>query len=695
MTAMLALMFIPLAPRAAASCTPVIGGGNDGPYINPDLIRAMDEQPDAQHAVILVARLSRAPFDLESMLPTPEEYNECTTRWLAWEDLQQRCEKGEDVSETELEAAEREAKEFDRALVDQQEAAYESHYWDYAAIVAQDVPPVLDEARAILGDRVRQLHEASQLLPASATREEVEKLCAVAGLKEIWLDPPAEPQLDISRLSIEADRVHNGEVGGIPYTGAGVKVAGVDTGLAPDHPRLPVPTTANQKNFACRDGRDATDWCECGSQQGHGTNVAGIIFTQPDPCCTEGDCPPLCNGLCSDPCDALLGIAHGATPIVAKMIHQVPNQGSCLCNRACTPCPLQNYYPPTWSLIVEGLSWAATLPGSVGPNADVVSCSMTSQTYNNNYAATDADHITSRNMDWVIYAGGALIAQAAGNSAENPLLQPPSGAYNVISIANYHDHGTVTRSDDTIATDSCRGPTHDLRRKPDFCAPGSEIETTRFCWTWPAPLFIGFGGTSAATPHAAGVLALLREARPSVTPRQAHALLVNSTYPFQAQESWQQGSGWGQLDAYHTVLWRYRTVDGIVTSPQQEYSSLLSVIPPGERAVLTLVWQRKMTSENDPHWDAHGNPSPASLTLSLDGKLPEGEWEVLVVDQPDNGDDGKPEDTVRRVWKDQNPQGQPQYSFRIRVTHAPTSDSPYEDAQQFTIASRHPFASSP
>ncbi|MCC7292525.1 MAG: S8 family peptidase [Phycisphaerales bacterium] len=693
---MLALTIIPLSPRVAMGSAAVGGGdGASGPFIDPDLIRAMEEKPDAEHSIIVVARLSRAPFELESMLPAPDEYNACTARWLTWEDLQQRCEKGEDISETELELAEREARDFDRSLVEKQEVAYEAHYWNYAGIVAQDVPQVLEAARAILGPRVRQLHEASQLLPATATRDEIEKLCDVEGIKEIWLDLPIEPQLDISRLSIEADRVHNGEVAGVPYTGAGVKVAVVDTGLAPDHPRLPVPTASNQKNFACRDGRDATDWCECSGQQGHGTNVAGIIFTQPDECCTDGDCPPICEGECSDSCDSYVGIAYGSTPVVAKMIHEVPNSANCLCVRSCTQCPLNDYFTPSWSLVLEGLSWAATLPSAVGPNADIVSCSMRTITYNNNHEATDANHITSRNMDWVVHAGGAPVAQAAGNSGSNGPLEPPSGAYNAISVANYNDHGTVVRSDDTIATDSCSGPTFDLRRKPDLCAPGSEINTTRFCWVWPGLLFVGFGGTSAATPHAAGVLALLREARPSLTPRQAHAVVVNSSYPFQGQTQWEQLAGWGQLNAYQTVLWRYRTVDGTVAAPFEQQTFNIGVVPADDLAVLTLVWHRAMATESDPVLDSQGNPSPTSLNFYLEGKLTGGDWEILVVDTPADMNDGNQEDNVRQVRRVQNPQGQPQYSFRVRVEHFPTNDSPYVGSQQFTVASRHSFVANP
>ncbi|MCC7291212.1 MAG: S8 family peptidase [Phycisphaerales bacterium] len=691
---MLALAIIPLSPRVAMGSAAACGGdGASGPFIDPDLIRAMEEKPDAEHAIIVVARLSRAPFDLESMLPAPDEYNACTARWLVWEDLRQRCEKGEDISEAELETAEREARDFDRSLVDKQETAYEAHYWDYAAIVAQDVPQVLEEARAILGTRVRQLHEASQLLPATATRDEIEKLCGVAGIKEIWLDLPIEPQLDISRLSIEADRVHNGEVAGVPYTGAGVKVAVVDSGLAPDHPRLPIPTAANQKNFACRDGRDATDWCECTFGHGHGTNVTGIIFAQEDDCCLGGDCPAYCEGQCSDPSDQCVGIAPDATIIIGKIIHEVPLFGCPPCGQ-CTPCP-NNYYPPNWSLFMEGLSWAATFPAEIGPNADVISSSLAGAEYNQ-HSQTTAQHVTALNLDWIINSGGAVCSQACGNSGTGGVL-PPSGACNAISVGAYDDQGTVSRADDTLVPGSSQGPTADLRRKPDVCAPGGTITTTAYCYDPPNDLMEEFGATSSASPHVGGTLALLKEARPSLTPRQAHAIIVNSAVPYGGNPEWQAKPGWGQLNAFQAVSWRNRLHDGTVSDPNDMEVVGITTVPAGATVIASLVWHRAMMSEVDPVEDENGNPSPASLELFLERKLSPGSWALVDSDvvAPNAGSDGKQEDNSRRVSGDQAAYGQPQYLFRVRVEHNPTLDSPFSGAQSFTLACSHALVVSP
>lgn len=244
---------------------------------------------------------------------------------------------------------------------------------------------------------------------------------------------------------------------------------------------------------------------------------------------------------------------------------------------------------------------------------------------------------------------------------------------------------------------SAYGPTVDNRRKPDLCGPGEAKTSTRYCWIWQNAIFAGFGGTSSATPYVAGALALMKEARSSLTPRQSHAILLNSAAPLGSQDNWEEQAGWGQLNAYHAVLWRNRTVDGTVTDPDDSETFQLSTVPAGDDVVVTLVWHRAMDSETDPAEDGDGNPSPACLELFLERKVSGGEWEHADSDvvPPNGDDDGNPEDNVRRVTAVQAEEGQSQYQFRVRVEHNPTTDTPYKGSQGFSLASRHAFATAP
>jgi serine protease AprX len=85
---------------------------------------------------------------------------------------------------------------------------------------------------------------------------------------------------------------------------------------------------------------------------------------------------------------------------------------------------------------------------------------------------------------------------------------------------------------DTVATFSSRGPTLDGRQKPDICLPGADITAARSAGTvMGSPLdefYTRASGTSMATPHATGAVALLLQANPSFTPDQAKGKLMQT-----------------------------------------------------------------------------------------------------------------------------------------------------------------------
>jgi subtilisin family serine protease len=86
---------------------------------------------------------------------------------------------------------------------------------------------------------------------------------------------------------------------------------------------------------------------------------------------------------------------------------------------------------------------------------------------------------------------------------------------------------------DAVAQFSSRGPTADLRLKPDVVAPGVYVLSAGYGGPPgdPGNHFAGFGlasGTSMATPHVAGAAALLRQLHPAWTPDQIKSALMST-----------------------------------------------------------------------------------------------------------------------------------------------------------------------
>jgi subtilisin family serine protease len=282
-----------------------------------------------------------------------------------------------------------------------------------------------------------------------------------------------------------ADRVWN-ELG---FTGAGVNVAVLDTGIDADHPDLADNLIA-QKCFGqgvCPpDNVDEGDSAEDGN--GHGTHIAGIITGR-------GETSP--RGIAPD------------TGIVAVRV--IGDNGSGFT-----------------SDVISGIDWVIANQAQL--NVKVINLSLGGGAYWG--VCDEADANTQLYAEAVKAArqAGITIFAASGNSGLTEQMMAPACVSGVASVGSTYDAnlGDVALGDcvdidtraDQVACISNSSPVLDL------LAPGAMIDSTG----------LGGGqkteaGTSMSTAHATAVAALMLQADPDLTPAEIETVLKETGVP--------------------------------------------------------------------------------------------------------------------------------------------------------------------
>lgn len=157
-------------------------------------------------------------------------------------------------------------------------------------------------------------------------------------------------------------------------------------------------------------------------------------------------------------------------------------------------------------------------------------------------------------------------------------------AKNSLSVANLRVDGTLMHT-------SSRGPAHDGRLKPDLAAHGQGQGSTAHEHTYRP-----FGGTSAAAPGVAGVLAQLMQAyREHFNGQQPPAALLKAALLNTANDLGNPGPdfsfGWGLVNAWraYRLLTEERWLRGAVE--HQTVMTHALVVPPGVRqGRIMLYW---------------------------------------------------------------------------------------------------------
>lgn len=290
--------------------------------------------------------------------------------------------------------------------------------------------------------------------------------------------------------------------------GRGVGVAVVDTGVDATHPDLAQRVVKNFKavcttpaliNATTRECFGPFTWTEIAygdASGGHGTHVAGIV---------AGD------GTASD------GMYLGAAPGASIFGFGVGEALSIFSNVEAFQYILQNHDKLVPKIRV--------VTNSYGDDAGT---------------PFDPEGVFTKLTDQLVEQGITVLF-AAGNdggngSADMTTSMSKNPTPGVISVGNYHDGGTGTRSGN-IYSGSSRGRNGTPATYPDVSAPGVAITATcrptmpvcdlGLTDQW-APNYASLTGTSMATPHVAGIAALLYEADPTITPAGIEDLLQDT-----------------------------------------------------------------------------------------------------------------------------------------------------------------------
>jgi subtilisin family serine protease len=293
-------------------------------------------------------------------------------------------------------------------------------------------------------------------------------------------------------LDVSVPRIQAPQVWEAGFRGEGIKIGIVDTGIDPTHADFAGRVAAMTSLV----GGNGTD------DNGHGTHVASIAAG---------------TGAASG--GKYRGVAPAANLYVAKVLDA---QGGGM-----------------MSGVMAGIEWA------VDQEVHVINLSLGSS------GPCDGTDALSTLCDQAVQQHGVVICTAAGNAGPGvSTVGSPGCARWVITIGAVDDADKVTNF-------SSRGPTADGRVKPDIVFPGAGIVAAQAQGTAlgsvVAPGYVELSGTSMATPHATGCVALLLQARPGLTPNQVKWTLLVTALELGENPN-AEGSGRGDVFAAYQKL---------------------------------------------------------------------------------------------------------------------------------------------
>jgi hypothetical protein len=189
--------------------------------------------------------------------------------------------------------------------------------------------------------------------------------------------------------------------------------------------------------------------------------------------------------------------------------------------------------------VIKGIEWA------VDNGAEIISMSFGAE-----IDSCNGEDAISKAVDKAVNKGVVVIVAAGNAGPGSETITSPGCAKEAITI------GATDGND--IASFSSRGPTADGRIKPDLVAPGIRITST-----WLNNEFKSLSGTSTATPHVSGVVALLLELNSSLNTHDLKNILSLGAKDLGLDEDTQ---GAGKVNTYEAYIY----MEDITKEPTNE-----------------------------------------------------------------------------------------------------------------------------
>jgi cysteine-rich repeat protein len=331
-------------------------------------------------------------------------------------------------------------------------------------------------------------------------RSAIDALSRHAEVEFLYLDAKVQAVLSQGVSLVGGDTAH-----ALGYTGSGVKVAVLDTGIDTNHPDLigdlvaqhcfcdthPSPTRGG-----CCPGRSGES-TSAEDDEGHGTSVSGIIT--------------------SSGAVASVGVAPDSEIVAVKVLSSTGSGD--------------------FSDIAAGLDWILTERAVIGGPVEgvrIVNMSLSDGGEHSNASASPCFGTNTANAIVALHTAGVAVFGASGNDGYDDGISFPACVAEAISVGGVYDAslGSVSWCGNascttTLCTDNVTAPDDFVCHSNsdellDLLAPNFRTVTSAM-----GGGTVAFGGTSASSPYAAGEAALLLDVDSTLTPEEIRTLLTN------------------------------------------------------------------------------------------------------------------------------------------------------------------------